>query len=112
MNDRDRLEQLRALRDRLEGLPPVRQRDQILPDVRCRTVGIESGMRRTTAHPLGDSSLQPLNAPGRPRRTVPSSALAGNRPGRTAKPKIPASGGLSIAGPAAAIVPAAAPLHE
>jgi len=112
MNDRDRLEQLRALRDRLERLPASRQRDQILRDVRCRTVGIESGMRRTTAHPLGDSSLQPLNATARPRRTVPSSALVGKRPRATAKPKIAAPSGPSIAGPAAAIAPAAAPLRE
>ena len=112
MNDRDRLEQLRALRDRLERLPASRQRDQILRDVRCRTVGIESGMRRTTVPPLGGSSLEPLNATRRPRRTVPSSAVVGKRPRATAEPKTSASSGSSIAGRAAAIVPAAAPLRE
>src|SRR5215207_482717 len=105
MNDRDRLERLRALRDRLERLPASRQRDQILRDVRSHAVGIENGMRRTTAHPLGDSSPTPLNATRSPRRIVPSSALVRKRPQATAKPKAPAPSGSSIAGAAAAIVP-------
>src|SRR4051812_36939027 len=100
MNDRDRLEQLRALRDRLDRLPASPQRDRILTDVRGRVVGIETGMRRTPGRPLPDAPPHPPNATLTRPSKLRSPAPVRDQPHATAKPA------------AAALVPTAAPLLE
>src|SRR3954447_24611774 len=45
MNDRDRLEQLRALLVRLERMPVSAERDWMIGEVRARAVDVETGVK-------------------------------------------------------------------
>ena len=95
MNDRVRLEQVRALRDRLERLPASPQRDRVLEDVRRRAVDIESGMPTAPMRPLESeddvrlpeppsaTSISPAEVPD-PSRTRPKrrATPATTRPAR------------------------------
>ena len=82
MNDRVRLDQIRALRDRLERLPASPQRDRILEDVRRRAVDIESDMPTAPMRPLvADGELR------LPEPPVPTQSRA--RPKRRATPPTP-----------------------
>ena len=67
MNDRVRLEQVRALRDRLERLPASPQRDRVLEDVRRRAVDIENGMPTAPMRPLDSEDVVRLPEPPRPK---------------------------------------------
>jgi hypothetical protein len=78
MNDRVRLEQVRALRDRLQRLPASPQRDRVLEDVRRRVVDIESGMPTAPMRPLESEdevrSPEPRSATSAVRRGTPTTA--------------------------------------
>src|SRR3954469_13833939 len=100
MNDRDRLEQLPALRDRLDRLPASPQPDRILTAPRPRVVDIEPGMRRTLARPPDDTAPEPPNATLLLPSKLRSPAPVRNQPNATAHPAH------------AALVPTAAPLLE
>jgi hypothetical protein len=67
MNDRDRLEQLRALLVRLERSPASAERDRMLGEVRARVVDVETG--ETPAAPA--VSPKPRRASPRPTRGAP-----------------------------------------
>jgi hypothetical protein len=74
MNDRVRLEQVRALRDRLERLPASPQRDRVLDDVRRRAVDIESGMPT--------APMRPLESEDEVRLPEPAGATSASDPSR------------------------------
>jgi hypothetical protein len=72
MNDRDRLNQLRALRDHLNRLPQSAERDRMLREIGSRAVDLESSepVRRLTLKPkaAADPPPTPSDAPARARR--------------------------------------------
>jgi hypothetical protein len=75
MNDRDRLEQLRALLVRLERMPASAERDWMLGEVRARAVDVETGETSVAMRaPAGDGAEPepPAAPPRRPRRRPPS----------------------------------------
>ena len=78
MNERDRLNQIRALRERLERLPASPQRDQLLQDVRRRAVDIESDAPTAPMRPfVPDADVPSQEAPSatptpRPKRPSPA----------------------------------------
>jgi hypothetical protein len=71
MNDRDRLEQLRALLVRLERMPASAERDRMLGEVRARAVDVETGETPMPARALSEDGAEPEPAP-KPRRRPPS----------------------------------------
>src|SRR3954451_23805386 len=57
MNDRDRLEQLRALLVRLKRMPASAERDWMLGEVRARAVDVETGVKPAAMRALaGDGA--------------------------------------------------------
>ena len=84
MNDRARLEQIRALRDRLERLPASPRRDRILDDVRRRAVDVESNMPTAPMRPLESEDEVRLPEPPTSHTSVPDPSRA--RPMRRATP--------------------------
>ena len=85
MNDRDRLEQLRALLVRLERMPASAGRDRILREVRARAVDVETGVRPATMRAWSEDGAEPEipKAPGKrgprpaPRRPVARATWGG-----------------------------------
>src|SRR3954453_7083076 len=73
MNDRDRLEQLRALLVRLERMPESAERDWMLAEVRGRAVDVETGVKPAAMRRRSTDSAEPEipAAPKASRRTVP-----------------------------------------
>ena len=63
MNDRDRLNKLRALREQLKRLPPSAERDRMLREVGSRAVDLESSEPRATLRPLSAEPDPPAAAP-------------------------------------------------
>ena len=63
MNDRDRLNKLRALREQLKRLPPSAQRDRMLREVGSRAVDLESSEPRAAMRPLSAEPDPPAAAP-------------------------------------------------
>jgi hypothetical protein len=59
MNERDRLEQLRALRARLEQMPESAQRDWMLGEVRARAVDVETGAEPAAMRALSEDGAEP-----------------------------------------------------
>ena len=73
MNDRDRLEQLRALLLRLERMPVSAGRDRILREVRERAVDVETGVRPAAMRALSEDDVEPeIPEPPRKRRPRPA----------------------------------------
>jgi hypothetical protein len=83
MNDRDRLNRLRALRMRLERLAPSAERDRMLREVGSRAVDLESSepnVRPLTAEPDPPARIEaPAHRPERARPTPRTAAT--RRPG-------------------------------
>jgi hypothetical protein len=63
MNDRDRLNKLRALREQLKRLPPSAERDRMLREVGSRAVDLESSEPRAAMRPLSAEPDPPAAAP-------------------------------------------------
>jgi hypothetical protein len=59
MNDRDRLEQLRALLVRLERMPASAERDWMLGEVRARAVDVETGVKPAAMRALSGDGAEP-----------------------------------------------------
>ena len=127
MNDRVRLEQMRALRDRLERLPASPQRDRVLDGVRRRAVDIESGTPTAPMRSLESEDAvrlpEPPSATSATPTTVPDPSRT--RPKRRATPtrthqarvltdfacsRAGVAGALAVA--SAATTPTATPLLE
>jgi hypothetical protein len=69
MNDRDRLEQLRALLTRLERIPASAERDWMLAQVRSRAVDVDTGVKPAAlrALPNDDAVAALAAAPATPK---------------------------------------------
>jgi len=80
MNDRDRLEQLRAMLVRLERSPVSAERDWMLGEVRARAVDVESGVKPAGMRALPGAEPQIPAAPEASRIEAPKTS-------RPAKPK-------------------------
>jgi hypothetical protein len=59
MNDRDRLEQLRALLLRLERMPVSAERDWMLGEVRARAVDVETGVKPAAMRARSTEGAEP-----------------------------------------------------
>jgi hypothetical protein len=88
MNDRERLNKLRALREQLKRLPPSAERDRMLREVGSRAVDLESSEPRATMRPLSAEPAPPAAAPPVPTepavqraRTTRRASPATRRPG-------------------------------
>src|SRR5689334_7079366 len=68
MNDRDRLEQLRALLVRLERMPASAARDRILSEVRARAVDVETGERPAAMRAVPEDGAEPEIPEAPPKR--------------------------------------------
>jgi hypothetical protein len=116
MNDRDRLEQLRALLVRLERMPVSAERDWMVREVRARAVDVETGVKPAAMRARSADGAQaeiPLApkasrteaaktvAPPKPRR-APASRRPAARAERGGSPAMPATPGprssLAVAG--------------
>jgi hypothetical protein len=92
MNDRDRLEQLRALLVRVERMPACAERDWILAEVRARAVDVETGEKPVAMRARSEDGAEPERAaaPEAPRshavETLPSP-----QPRRRPAPRRPAA---------------------
>jgi hypothetical protein len=77
MNDRDRLEQLRALLVRLERMPVSAERDWMIGEVRARAVDVETGEKPAAMRARSGDGAEPAlpaaptSARSRPTETVP-----------------------------------------
>jgi hypothetical protein len=91
MNDRDRLEQLRALLVRLERMPASAERDRILGEVRARAVDVETGEPPAAMRALSEDGAEP-EIPEAPRKRRPKPAPR--------RPAARATSGLRCTGPA------------
>ena len=123
MNDRDRLNQIRALRERLERLPASPQRDQLLQDVRRRAVDVESDTPTAPMRPfVPEADVRSQEAPSAPPTTRHKSPVpdpSRRRPSRRAVPIKPHHASVpsdsvrshaSVAAASAATAPMATPL--
>jgi hypothetical protein len=59
MNERDRLEQLRALLVRLERMPVSAERDWVLGEVRARAVDVETGVKPAAMRARSTDGAEP-----------------------------------------------------
>jgi hypothetical protein len=86
MNDRDRLDQLRALLDRLERMPASAGRDWTLAEVRARVVDVESGTPPTPMRALPQDELEAEIAAERSSRpeAVTRAKICPRKPSRRA----------------------------
>src|SRR3954470_2796207 len=97
MNDRDRLEQLRALLVRLERMPESAEREWMLAEVRGRAVDVETGVKPAAMRARSGDSAEPEipAAPKAARQTVPPARdrrrPAPRRPAPRATPAPPAA---------------------
>ena len=88
MNDRDRLNKLRALREQLKRLPPSAERDRMLREVGSRAVDLESSEPRATIAPAvggarrarGPAPSRPAAGPARAGPSGPRTTRAGREP--------------------------------
>ena len=63
LDERDRVERLRALAASIEHLPPSAKRDKLLWDVRTRTVALDTGSAHRSSlfrADIGNSERRPL----------------------------------------------------
>jgi hypothetical protein len=75
MNDRQRLDQLRALLARLERLPTSTEQEWMLSEARARAVDVETGVRPRPMRPLNADKAPDMLATAEPR-------LPASRPSR------------------------------
>jgi hypothetical protein len=66
MNDRERLEQLRALVVRLERMPASAERDWVLGEIRARAVDVETGEKPAAMRALPGDVAEPAEVPAAP----------------------------------------------
>jgi hypothetical protein len=71
MNDRGRLEQLRALLVRLERMPASAEREWMIGEVRARAVDVETGEKPAAMRALSEDGEEAVPPP-KPRRRRPS----------------------------------------
>jgi hypothetical protein len=88
MNDRDRLEQLRALLARLERMPVSAERDEVLGAVRARAVDVETGEKPAAMRARSSDGAEP-EPPVAPRSHIaaPTSRIVAPEPAPRPKPR-------------------------
>ncbi len=82
MNDRDRLEQLRALLDRLERMPASTDRDWMLGEVRARAVDVETGVTPAAVRALPQDAANAESAAAQASRVKATDTSARRKPTR------------------------------
>jgi hypothetical protein len=87
MNDRDRVDHLRALLDRLERIPASADRDWMLAQVRGRAVDVDTGTSPAPMRALPQDELAAENAADRSARSAPVRTY--QRKSRRARPVHP-----------------------
>jgi hypothetical protein len=92
MNDRDRLEQLRALLGRLERMPASVERDWMLGEVRARAVDVETGVKPAAMRPLsGDGAEREIPAAPAPSDIEAAETVPPPKPRRRPASRRPAA---------------------
>jgi hypothetical protein len=91
MNDRERLEQLRAMLVRLERMPASAERDWMLGEIRVRAVDVETGEKPVAMRALPGDGADPENPATPELSRIEAAETVPPRPRRRPAPRRPAA---------------------